>query len=92
MATNPLLIFESDNLNESYNFEKSTIAEKTRIVEMIFSRQRNLIEKYFVSSLFKILVLAEFDRVYRDHKQDIIFRLNGIITFKQVKDLFFGYF
>ena len=90
MATNPLLIFESDNLNESYNFEKSTIAEKTRIVEMIFSRQRNLIEEYFVSSLFKTLILAEFDRVYRDHK--CFFRLNGIMTFKQVKNLFVGYF
>ena len=92
MATNPLLIFESDNLNESYNFEKSTIAEKTRIVEMIFSRQRNVIEEYFVSCLFKTLILAEFDRVYRDHKQDIIFRLNGIMTFKQVKNLFVRYF
>ena len=90
MATNPLLMFESDNLNESYNFEKSTIAEKTRIVEMIFSRQRNLIEEYFVSSLFKTLILAEFDRVYRDHKR--FFRLNGIMTFKQVKNLFVGYF
>ena len=92
MATNPLLMFESDNLNESYNFEKSTIAEKTRIVEMIFSRQRNLIEEYFVSSLFKTLILAKFDRVHRDHKQDIIFRLNGIMTFKQVTNLFVGYF
>ena len=85
-------MFESDNLNESYNFAKSTLGEKTTIVEMIFSRQRNLIEEYFVSSLFKSLILAEFDRVYRDHKQDIIFRLNGIMTFKQVKDLFVGYF
>ena len=92
MTTNPLLMFESDNLNEWYNFEKSTLAEKTRIVEMIFSRQRNLIEEYFVSSLFKSLILAEFDRVYRDQKQDIIFRLNGIMIFKQVKDLFVGYF
>ena len=92
MTTNPLLMFESDNLNEWYNFEKSTLAEKTRIVEMIFSRQRNLIEEYFVSSLFKSLILAEFDRVYRDHKQDIIFRLNRIMIFKQVKDLFVGYF
>ena len=85
-------MFESDNLNESYNFAKSTLAKKTRIVEMIFSRQRNLIEEYFVSSLFKSLILAEFDRVYRDHKQDIIFRLNGIMTFKEVKNLFVGYF
>ena len=92
MSTNPLSMFETDDLNASYNFDKSTLAKTTRIVKMIFSRQRNLIEKYFVSSLFKTLVLAEFDRVYRDHKQDIIFRLNGIITFKQVKDLFFGYF
>ena len=92
MTTNPLLMFESDNLNESYNFEKSTLAEKTRIVEMIFSRQRNLTGEYFVSSLFKSLILAEFDRVYRDHKQDIIFRLNGIMTFTQVKDLFVGNF
>ena len=92
MTTNPLLMFESDNLNEWYNFEKSTLAKKTRIIEMIFSRQRNLIEEYFVSSLFKSLILAEFDRVYRDHKQDIIFRLNGIMIFKQVKDLFVGYF
>ena len=92
MATNPLLMFESDDLNESYKFGKCMLAEKTRMVEMIFSRQRNLIEEYFVSSLFKSLILAEFDRVYRDHKQDIIFRLNRIMIFKQVKDLFVGYF
>ena len=92
MATNPLLMFESDDLNESYKFGKCMLAEKTRMVEMIFSRQRNLIEEYFVSSLFKTLILAEFHRVYRDRKQDIIFCLNGIMTFKQVKDLFVGYF
>ena len=39
MSTNPLSMFETDDLNESYNFDKSTLAEKTRIVKMIFSRQ-----------------------------------------------------
>ena len=92
MSTNPLSMFETDDLNESYNFNKSTLVEKTRVVEMIFSGQRNLIEEYLISSLFKTLILAEIDRVYRDHKQDIIFCLNGIMTFKQVKDLFVGYF
>ena len=34
MATNPLLMFESDDLNESYKFEKCMLAEKTRMVDL----------------------------------------------------------
>ena len=51
MTTNPMRIFETDNLDEEYDFRQMTLSQKTVFVEMIFKRQRDLVKESFHDGL-----------------------------------------
>ena len=73
MTTNPMRIFETDNLDEEYDFRQMTLSQKTVFVEMIFKRQRDLVKESFHDGLLKTLIFAELNAAERNHKLDIVF-------------------
>ena len=92
MTTNPMRIFQTDNLDEEYDFRQMTLSQKTVFVEMIFKRQRDLVKESFHDGLLKTLIFAELNAAERNHKHDIVFALNGILSYRQVKDLYVSFF
>ena len=40
----------------------------------------------------KTLIFAELNPAKRNHKEDIVFALNGILSYGQVKDLYVSFF
>ena len=90
--SDPMRMFETGDLNETFNFDKITLMQKTRVARMIFRRQRDLVIDRFQETLFKTLLLAEINFVEREHFQDIVFALKGIISFGEVKNLYVSFF
>ena len=87
----PMRMFETDDLDESYDSDKLTLMQKSRVVEIIFERRRKLVNN-MIEGPFRTIILAEINLLEREHKNDIIFALKGILTFKQVKDLYVSFF
>ena len=69
----PMRMFETGDLNETFNFDKLTLMQKTRFARMIFKRQRDLVIDSFQETLFKTLLLAEVNFVEREHFHEIDF-------------------
>ena len=60
-------MFETDNLDEVYNFNEMTLTQKGDIVDEIFNRQRQL-GKEISREIKKRLFFLEIDRVHCYHK------------------------
>lgn len=88
----PMRMFETGDLNETFNFDKLTLMQKTRFARMIFKRQRDLVIDSFQETLFKTLLLAEINFVEREHFHEIVFALKGIMSFEGVKNLYVSFF
>lgn len=69
-------MFETGDLNETFNFDKLTLMQKIRAARMIFKRQRDLVIDSFQETLFKTLLLAEIHFVEREHFHEIFFKHN----------------
>ena len=81
-------MFEPEtDVNLVYDFGKITLREKKTLTELVFARQRN-----YTSFLLKEYFLSEYEKVYREKLNDIIFGLKGKMTFYEFRDLFVSFF
>ena len=91
--SNPMRMFEkTNNLDENYDFDSITSAQKMRLTRTIFQRQRNLVNASFHGTTYKIALLetdhfSEKWSVETDHFSEIVARLKGTMSSKELKDL-----
>ena len=85
--SNPMRMFEkTDNLDENYDFDSITLAQKMRLTRTIFQRQRNLVNASFHGTTYKIALLVAIN-TETDHFSEIVARLKGTMSSKELKDL-----
>lgn len=84
-------MFETDNLDEVYDFNEMTLIQKGDIVDEIFNRQRQL-GKEICCEIMKRLFFLEIDRVHCHHKYKIIFNLKGKLSFQQIEEIILSFF
>ena len=95
MTTLPdfMKMFEPEtDVNLVYDFDKITLREKKTLVELVFARQRHLLDNHYASFLLKEYFLSEYEKVYREKLNDIIFGLKGKKTSYEFRDLFVSFF
>ena len=95
MTTLPdfMKMFEPEtDVNLVYDFDKITLREKKTLMELVFARQRHLLDNHYASFLLKEYFLSEYEQVYREKLNDIIFGLKGKMTFYEFRDLFVSFF
>ena len=80
------------DVNLVYDFDKITLREKKMLMELAFARQRYLLDNHYASFLLKEYFLSEYEKVYREKLNDIIFGLKGKMTFYEFRDLFVSFF
>ena len=56
---------KTDNLDENYDFDSITLAQKMRLTRTIFQRQRNLVNASFHGTTYKIALLVAIYTVER---------------------------
>ena len=82
-------MFEPEtDVNLVYDFDKITLREKKTLMELAFARQRHLLDNILLKEYF----LSEYEKVYREKLNDIIFGLKGKMTFYEFRDLFVSFF
>ena len=85
--SNPMRMFEkTNNLDENYDFDSITLAQKMRLTRTIFQRQRNLVNASFHGTTYKIALLVAIN-TETDHFSEIVARLKGTMSSKELKDL-----
>ena len=85
--SNPMRMFEkTNNLDENYDFDSITSAQKMRLTRTIFQRQRNLVNASFHGTTYKIALLVAIN-TETDHFSEIVARLKGTMSSKELKDL-----
>ena len=77
---------KTDNLDENYHFDSITLAQKMRLTRTIFQRQRNLVNASFHGTTYKIALLVAIN-TETDHFSEIVARLKGTMSSKELKDL-----
>ena len=78
---------KTNNLDENYDFDSITLAQKMRLTRTIFQRQRNLVNAIFHGTTYKIALLVAINTVETDHFSEIVARLKGTMSSKELKDL-----
>lgn len=92
-ANDPMKMFEPEtDVNLVYDFDKVSLQKKKMLVELGFFRQHNLLENHYTSCILKDYFLSQFEKVYRERRQDIIYGLKGEMTFYDFRDLFVSFF
>ena len=74
------------------DFDKITLREKKTLMGLAFARQRHLLDNHYASFILKEYFLSEYEKVYREKLNDIIFVLKGKMTFYEFRDLFVSFF
>ena len=95
MTTLPdfMKMFEPEtDVNLVYDFDKITLREKKTLMDLVFARQRHLLDNHDASFLLKEYFLSEYEKVYREKLNNIIFGLKGKMTFYEFRDLFVSFF
>ena len=77
---------KTNNLDENYDFDSITLAQKMRLTRTIFQRQRNLVNASFHGTTYKIALLVAIN-TETDHFSEIVARLKGTMSSKELKDL-----
>ena len=77
---------KTNNLDENYDFDSITSAQKMRLTRTIFQRQRNLVNASFHGTTYKIALLVAIN-TETDHFSEIVARLKGTMSSKELKDL-----
>ena len=77
---------KTDNLDENYDFDSIILAQKMRLTRTIFQRQRNLVNASFHGTTYKIALLVAIN-TETDHFSEIVARLKGTMSSKELKDL-----
>ena len=86
-------MFEPEtDVNLVYDFDKITLREKKTLMEPVLARQRHLLNNHYASFLLKEYFLSEYEKVYREKLNDIIFGLKRKMTFYEFRDLFVSFF
>lgn len=81
-------MFESDNdWNLVYDFDKITLRQKKEFIEIVFARQRNLIETMYCGQ-HQHFHLSKYEKTYREQLHNIIFGLNGKLIFYEFSRYF----
>ena len=80
------------DVNLVYNFDKIILREEKTLKELVFARQRHLLDNHYASFLLKEYFLSKYEKVYREKLNDIIFGLKGKMTFYEFRDLFVSFF
>ena len=62
------------------------------LVELVFFRECNISESHYTSCILKDYFLSQFEKVYTERQQDIIYGLKGEMTFYDFRDLFVSFF
>ena len=89
---NPGKMFEPDNdWNLTCDFDKITLREKKEFIELVFARQRALVEILY-SGQMQHRDPSKYEKVYREQRYNIIFGLNGKLDFYKVSCYFASFF
>ena len=72
-------------------FQKKTLAETKQIVDEIFFQQ-NQLGQHLSCESFRQLLLQEVNKVYNNHKEEIVFNLKGKMTFREIMDVILSFF
>ena len=92
MATDPPKMFESDSdWDKVYDFDKVSLQKKMEFIELVFQRQLNLIESIHDGELLQ-LELNRYEKVFREHRHNMVFDLNGKFTFYEFSSFFASFF
>lgn len=84
-------MFETNDLDEVYNFDEMSIIQKGDLVDEIFNRERQL-GKEISCQIMKRLFFFEIDRVHHHHKDEIVFNLKGKLSFRQIQEIILSFF
>ena len=68
-----------------YDLRHASYQEKAQLFETIFSSVTELIENYYSLSTLRATVSTEYDRIYADHRGEIIDSMNDIMFEKHIK-------
>ena len=89
---NPGKMFEPDNdWNLTWDFDKITLREKKEFIELVFARQRALVEILY-SGQMQHRDLSKYEKVYREQRYNIIFGLNGKLNLYEFSCYFASFF
>ena len=95
MTTLPdfMKMFEPEtDVNLVYDFGKITLREKKTLMELVFARQHHLLDNHFASFLLKEYFLSQYEKVYSEKLNNIIFGLKGKMIFYELNNLFVSFF
>ena len=84
-------VFDCKDLDTTIDFSKETLTETQQLVEEIFFHQIELgkqIDDMFLRELFA----REVNKVYHNHKTEIVFCLKGELSFRQRMDIILSFF
>ena len=70
-----------------YDFDKISVRKKKEFIEMVFARQRRLVEDTLAGSLRDFFIVW-LENTYRHLRLEIIFNLKGKLNFNQFKEYF----
>lgn len=77
--------------NRFYDFDKICVPKKKEFIEMVFARQRRLVEDCLADTL-RDFFIAWLENTYRYRGLEMIFNLKGRLNFYQFKDYFVKFF
>ena len=69
---------------EVYNFTHMSYTEKLHVLNIHFDRLRHKMIDYYHSHVLKETVRAQFCMIYTMYRDQMIFRMNGIMNSKEV--------
>ena len=73
--------------SNTYDLTHVSYEEKAQIFDIYFGLLREKIENYYPVSTLKTIVSAELSKIYSDLRDQIIFRMNGIMSAKDIERL-----
>ena len=79
------------DLNETIDFSKLEEIEENNLIDQIFIRQRSLVEQN-PDILMKIIFLSEINRAHATKKNEIMLKLTGKMTGKEIIDAIASFF
>ena len=77
--------------NVVHDFDQMSLSEKITFLSKIFHRQR-LLAKQTLTGRFLIVFLNQINNVYAEHRDDILNKLQGKETDKDILNIILSYF
>ena len=77
-------IYFCNDLNEAVDFSKKKHLQKLNKWLMKYFFSKINLGSIFVCESFRQLLLQEVNKVYNNHKEEIVFNLKGKMTFREI--------